>query len=184
MGGAPSLSQQGFTTRPATKDDLDDLTRIHIEGFTEEPQIHYRYPFRHQYPEDHWKWTRKEYENYLEQPQKYVVYVAEALRYVHGSIAVNPIGHAVWNVAVLTEAAKGGKLNVSSILQPLASLICPYQILPNWKEGMRTKNDAMHSSAELANASKHTLQNGARSKSICLPLWFIRTSDCAELAQS
>ena len=110
MGGGSSLSQRSFTLRGATKDDLDDITRIHIEGFTEEPQVHYCYPLRHQYPEDHWKWTRKEYENYLEQPQKYVVHVLEALSEADGSIVVKPVGHAVWNVAVLTEAIGMGTL--------------------------------------------------------------------------
>ncbi|KAJ8061979.1 hypothetical protein OCU04_009762 [Sclerotinia nivalis] len=31
MGGSPGLLG-GFTLRLATKDDLDDITRIHIEG--------------------------------------------------------------------------------------------------------------------------------------------------------
>lgn len=110
MGGGQNLSPRGFTLRAATKDDLDDVTRIHIEGFTEEPQVHYCYPFRHQYPEDYWKWTRKEYENYLEQPQKYVVHVLEASSEVDGGIVAKPVGHAVWNVAVLTEAKEIGTL--------------------------------------------------------------------------
>ena len=104
MGGGSSLSKSGFSLRIATNDDLDDIARIHIEGFTEEPQVHYCYPYRHQYPEDHWRWTRKEYENYLKQPQKYVVYVLEAPGEDDGSAVVKPVGHAVWNLAVLTEA--------------------------------------------------------------------------------
>ncbi|KAF8852528.1 hypothetical protein BDZ45DRAFT_678317 [Acephala macrosclerotiorum] len=103
MGSGPRLAQRDFTLRTATKEDLDNITRIHIEGFTEEPQVHYCYPLRHRYPEDHWKWIRKEYENYLEQPQKYAVHVLETPSEVDGSI-VKPVGHAVWNVAVLTAA--------------------------------------------------------------------------------
>lgn len=123
MGGGSRLPPQGLIMRLATKDDLDDIARIHIEGFTEEPQVHYCYPFRHQHPENHWKWTRKEYKNFMEQPHKYQVHVAEASNDNNGSIAVKTIGHAVWNVAVLTEAVGEGKFNVPSILQPFASLI-------------------------------------------------------------
>ncbi|EHK99902.1 Acyl-CoA N-acyltransferases (Nat) [Glarea lozoyensis ATCC 20868] len=103
MGGG-SISPRGFTLRTASKEDLDAITRIHIEGFTEEPQVHYCYPYRHEFPEDHWKWTRKEYENYLAQPEKYVVYLLEDAVEVDGNTVCTPVGHAVWNLAVLTPA--------------------------------------------------------------------------------
>ncbi|KAJ5611891.1 Acyl-CoA N-acyltransferases (Nat) [Penicillium herquei] len=104
MGGSQSTPSGSlpYKTRVATKSDLDEITRIHIEGFTEEPQVHYCYPLRHQFPEDHWKWTRKEYENYLLQPEKFVVYVLEAPCESKGGVVYKPIGHAVWNMAVLT----------------------------------------------------------------------------------
>lgn len=110
MGGGLVHQQSAFTLRVATKDDLDELTRIHIEGFTEEPQVHYCYPSRFEYPEDHWKWTRGEYENFLNQPQKFVVYVLEAPSESDGSTAIVPVGHAVWNLAVLTKATGMGKI--------------------------------------------------------------------------
>jgi len=111
MGGGSTFIQRAFTIRPATKNDLDDITRIHIEGFTEEPQVHYCYPLRHQYPEDHWKWTRKEYEDFLEQPHKFVVHVLEAPSESDGSVLLKPVGHAVWNIAVLTKAIGTSILN-------------------------------------------------------------------------
>ncbi|KAH6722679.1 hypothetical protein BKA61DRAFT_651148 [Leptodontidium sp. MPI-SDFR-AT-0119] len=101
MGGGSCF---GFTLRPATKDDLDEITRVHIAGFTEEPQVNYCYPFRHQYPQDHWKWTRHEYEQYLEQPKKYLVYVLDAPVENDGYVVVKPVALAVWNLAVLTAA--------------------------------------------------------------------------------
>jgi hypothetical protein len=39
-----------------------------------------------------------------------VVHVLEALSEADGSIVVKPVGHAVWNVAVLTEAIGMGTL--------------------------------------------------------------------------
>ncbi|CAG8979762.1 hypothetical protein HYALB_00012399 [Hymenoscyphus albidus] len=94
-----------FTLRTASNDDLDDITRFHIEGFTEEPQVHYCYPFRQEYPEDHWKWIRKEYESYLEQPLKYVVHVLEGQNKIDGHVVSKTVvGLAVRNIAVLTKA--------------------------------------------------------------------------------
>lgn len=112
MAGGASIKHRGFTLRPTTRNDLDDITRIHIEGFTKEPQVLYCYPFRFQYPEDHWKWTRKEYENYLEQPDKYVIHVIETtLETGDGSVVIKPVGLAVWNVSVLTKATGTGTYN-------------------------------------------------------------------------
>ncbi|KAI4598073.1 hypothetical protein KJ359_003882 [Pestalotiopsis sp. 9143b] len=90
MGGGPIIPTSSFTLRVATKKDLDDITRIHIEGFTEEPQVHYCFPLREKFPEEHWKWTRKEYENYLEQPDKYVVYVLESPVESDGTVVREP----------------------------------------------------------------------------------------------
>lgn len=110
MGGGSALLQHSFTLRATTKNDPDDITQIHVEGFTEEPQVHYCYPLWDQRPEDHWKWSRREYNNYLEQSQKFIVYVLEAPSESDGSVVTKPIGRAVWNVAVMTEAIRMGTL--------------------------------------------------------------------------
>ncbi|GJC77406.1 acetyltransferase [Colletotrichum liriopes] len=104
MGGGSTFPQHGFTLREAKESDLDDMTRIHIEGFTEEPQVHYCFPLRKQYPTDHWRWTRKEYQNYLEQPEKYLVHLLEATTESNDKVVTRPTGLAVWNLAVLTKA--------------------------------------------------------------------------------
>ena len=108
--GESNLLLNHFTLRTATKDDLDDITRIHVDGFTEEPATHYCCPFRDQYPEDYWKWTRKEYVDYLEQPEKYLVHVIEAPSASDGKVAAKPAGLAVWNLAVLIKANDPGAL--------------------------------------------------------------------------
>jgi GNAT superfamily N-acetyltransferase len=99
-----AILPQGFTLRVATKNDLDAITRIHIKGFTEEPYIHYCFPLRDEYPKDYWKWTRKEYQNYLEQPQKFLVHVLDAPCESDGEATIETIGLAIWNLAVLKEA--------------------------------------------------------------------------------
>jgi len=106
----PSPQTTGFAIRVATEADLADITRVHIEGFTEEPQVHQCYPKRHQYPEDHWEWMKGEYFDYLEQPEKYLVHVLVSLSSGTGAGANpepardRPVGVAVWNLAVLSEA--------------------------------------------------------------------------------
>ncbi|KAM7183033.1 acyl-CoA N-acyltransferase [Rhypophila sp. PSN 637] len=106
MTGQNLPSASGFTLRDATEKDLDDITRVHVEGFTEEPQVLYCYPWRHKYPEDHWNWTQREYAEYLKQPSKYVVHVIEASvpDQASGLDVAKPVGIAVWNIAVLTKS--------------------------------------------------------------------------------
>jgi hypothetical protein len=54
-----------LTIRPAKSSDVDALTQIGIAAFPLEPQWPYRYPYRHQYPEDHIKYTRNRYTEWL-----------------------------------------------------------------------------------------------------------------------
>ncbi len=58
--------------RPAT---LDTVAQ---QGFPDDPEFDYRFPFRHEFPEDNRKWIRKEYQEYLEQPEKYAVVIVTA----------------------------------------------------------------------------------------------------------
>ncbi|KAM7186442.1 hypothetical protein V8F33_011835 [Rhypophila sp. PSN 637] len=106
MAGGPNLPHaSAFTLRGATEKDLDDITRVHVEGFTEEPQVIYCYSYRHEYPDDYWSWTKREYAEYLQQPSKYVVHVIEASvpDEVAGLVVAKPVGVALWNIAVLTQ---------------------------------------------------------------------------------
>ena len=108
MQGEPTLLQKGFTLRDATKADLDDMTEIHIQGFTEEPQVHYCYPRRKRFPYDYDEWTRTGYYRYLQQPNKFQVHVLEAPIESKGKIVVVPVALAVWNTAVLEQAIEPG----------------------------------------------------------------------------
>jgi hypothetical protein len=98
----PPPSTQDYALRNADKADLDDITRIHIDGFVAEPMDNYCYPRRFRYPEDHFKWMKKEYEYYLDNPQKYLVHVAEAP--AEAGSAPKPMALAVWNISVLAQA--------------------------------------------------------------------------------
>lgn len=108
-------SEKRFTLRTATADDLDDLTAIHRDGFSEEPQVHYCFPSRDEYPEHYWNWTKREYDGYLKQPEKYVVHIIEMSSKVGGKVVKKPAGLAVWNVAVLAEATDAGMIIPSQV---------------------------------------------------------------------
>lgn len=94
----------GLVLRPATKDDLDDVFEIVRTGFPDGPEVDPRFPYRKQYPEDYEKWTRVEYEHYLEQDKKFVFHVIEAPTGTADKVTRKTIALAVWDVAVLTKA--------------------------------------------------------------------------------
>ncbi|KAF2746991.1 acyl-CoA N-acyltransferase [Sporormia fimetaria CBS 119925] len=97
--------------RPATKDDLDDLTEVARAGFPDDPEFDYRFPYRHEYPGDNYKWIRKEYEEYLDQPEKYAVLVVTAPTLVDSGHCDRVIALAVWDISICTPH-RGGDLGI------------------------------------------------------------------------
>jgi GNAT superfamily N-acetyltransferase len=59
-------SNMNITIRPAGKDDLDDIVQIVVKAFPHDDQFAYRYPYRKQRPEDHLKYSKMFYAEYLE----------------------------------------------------------------------------------------------------------------------
>lgn len=112
----------------ATINDLDDLTRIAQAGFPDDPEFDYRFPYRKQFPEDNWEWTKQEYKEYLKQPDKYAVLLAtiplieEEDKKEHKLERSRPIpvALAVWDVQVNTASSGGG---LSSFPAPCCSLL-------------------------------------------------------------
>ncbi len=123
--------------RRATKADLDDITRVAQAGFPDDPEFNYRFPYRHKFPEDNWKWTRREYAEYLEQPQKFAVLVVTAPVVEDGRTRDRPIALAVWDMAVLKESTSGGihgahartPISPANLLQMVASTSVATQTL-------------------------------------------------------
>lgn len=112
----PHRLHDGPTLRLATKDDLDGIMRIVRAGFPDDPEVDYRFPARGTYPEDYLKWTRLEYEHYIEQPDKFVVHLAEIPDHSGSEVVMEPVALAVWDTAVLTKA------NGTGLLAPLHRL--------------------------------------------------------------
>ena len=62
---SPRPSRMDISIRPVEADDLDAIVDIVIKVFPYDEQFAYRYPYREQYPEDHYKYTRMYYAQYL-----------------------------------------------------------------------------------------------------------------------
>lgn len=54
-----------ISIRPVTADDLDAVVNIVIKAFPYDEQFAYRYPYREKYPEEHYKYTKMYYAEYL-----------------------------------------------------------------------------------------------------------------------
>lgn len=114
MGGGPinraskALSGEPLILRRATKDDLDDITWIVRDGSPDDPGTDYRFPYRDKYPADFWKWTRVEYEEYFDRPDKLVVLVVTAPILDDGQTIHQPVSVGVWDVAVTSDFIPGG----------------------------------------------------------------------------
>lgn len=112
MGGG-SVEGQGqgpLVLRAATKADLDAITRIIVAGFPDDPGCDYKFPYRHQYPDDFWYWTRLEYEEYLDQPAKFasLVVTAPVTQDDGDEVSHVPIAVGIWDIAPETKSIGGG----------------------------------------------------------------------------
>ncbi|KAL8834336.1 MAG: hypothetical protein Q9170_003790 [Blastenia crenularia] len=111
-GLAPEAPQTGnevgeLSLRTATEADLDELTQVAQAGFPDDPEWNYRFPNRRKYPEDNWKCIRREYEEYLAQPEKYVVLVVTAPVKSSERLISKVIALAVWDISILTKQTGG-----------------------------------------------------------------------------
>ena len=62
---ASSTMATNWTIRRAVAADVDALTWIAIHAFPHDPQWIYRYPHAQEYPEDHQKYTKLRYREWL-----------------------------------------------------------------------------------------------------------------------
>jgi hypothetical protein len=100
--------------RQATKSDLDDITKLAQVGFSgDDPELDYRFPYRMKYPEDNWKWTKRQYEEYLDQPEKFTVLVVTVPVACGGHLSEKVISLAVWDMSVLEKPNGGGTFSIT-----------------------------------------------------------------------
>ena len=85
--------------RPAVSSDLDSLTSIAIAAFPFDPQWPYRYPNAEKAPEEHWRYVRLTFEEYMERVKAGVntIMVVEASEKRVGAITADVIALSVWD---------------------------------------------------------------------------------------
>ena len=76
--------------------DLDAITNVTLAGFPSDPQWYYRFPYRKEYPEDHYKYSKERLGAYFSQVQfgRLTYHVAEAEE-VNGKKVV---AYAIWQM--------------------------------------------------------------------------------------
>ncbi|KAI2602325.1 acyl-CoA N-acyltransferase [Hypoxylon sp. NC1633] len=109
MGDHPTDPR--LTLRTATLDDLEDIATVALEGFPDDPEFDYRFPYRFERPDDNRRWIVQEYREYLEQPDKYAVIVVTASDNDDKAVALS-----VWDISV-SKSHQGSDLGVPDDLQ-------------------------------------------------------------------
>lgn len=73
------MANDTISIRSATASDLDTVTAIGLAALPEDPVWPYRYPFATQFPEDHHKYSKIRYSEYLANMEvgAYAVVLAE-----------------------------------------------------------------------------------------------------------
>ncbi|KAF1986480.1 acyl-CoA N-acyltransferase [Aulographum hederae CBS 113979] len=86
------------TVRKASVEDLDAILDIGLAALPHDPQWHYRFPYRHEFPEDTRDFTRARYKEFLEDGEKqWCVMVAESADAQHPRGA-KPVAFAIWEI--------------------------------------------------------------------------------------
>lgn len=118
--------------RPANESDLDAIAWIAVDALPADPVCPYRFPYRNQYPEDHAKFTRIRYGDYMAEGDS-VVMVYECPSIEDISI-VKPVAFSIWQLpppqrpkASVVESAvsRGESLSNLSEKEEASSLIDP-----------------------------------------------------------
>jgi len=101
---APTLGKESrrIFVRQASVDDLDALLEIGLAAMPQDPQWDYRFPYRHQFPNDTRLHTRERYREFLENRSgNWFVSLAE--HYSNSPYAKPvPVAFAIWNVSNVT----------------------------------------------------------------------------------
>ncbi|KAK3316730.1 hypothetical protein B0H66DRAFT_605005 [Apodospora peruviana] len=117
MAGEPSIRTSSTihtrAMRLATEANLDAITRVVCVGVADDRGYDYIFPHHHEFPDNHWKWTRGLYKEYLDLPEKFALLVVAAT----GNGFVNePVAVGAWDLALETEPAGAINPPLSSTL--------------------------------------------------------------------
>lgn len=86
--------------------DVEAVTNVIINTMPLDPQWDYRFPYRHQYPEDHYKYTKMLFEYFLDPAfDDWLVMVVEDCLQPGGPTQV--VSFSVWNVSYINKRRYG-----------------------------------------------------------------------------
>ncbi|KAF4463011.1 gnat family [Fusarium albosuccineum] len=99
-----------LNARLATKADLEHITGVVWDSYLDDPGCPYKFPGREEYPKDFLKWTKLEYKEYLNQPDKFFTGVVTAPMISDDDKPVEQlISISVWDDAPQTKAIGGDR---------------------------------------------------------------------------
>ena len=106
--------------RPAQESDLDCMTDICTEAFPLDPQWNYRFPYRLQFPKDHYEYTRMYYADALADSTSHKVMVAK-MEDLPGSVKSRVIALSLWRMPGVADLPNPQKCPCTNTLSS-----CPY----------------------------------------------------------
>ncbi len=152
----PSSLPPKWTIRSASLVDLDSMVEIGLAAMPLDPQWHYRFPYRHEYPEETRKFTRLRYKTFLEnENSQWQVMLAEALD-VERLNRSKPVAFAIWETL---NSVQGGNREAQSEVPNQAAALWPKGNVREHAYGSRRDGDAkrIHAWSETMSKSKKSL---------------------------
>lgn len=87
--------------REATITDLDAITEIALAAFPLDPQWHYRFPRRHEFPEDTENYTKIGYKTFFDAPKETSYVILATIPSLEDPTVTKPVAMAIWEMTNL-----------------------------------------------------------------------------------
>ena len=96
-----------YSIRATTLDDLNGIVDVVLVAMPHDPQWDYRFLHKHEFPEDHYKYTRLLFEQFISPANDdWYVMLAESSTF-DTSGPGKIVAFAVWDVSYVNQAKKG-----------------------------------------------------------------------------
>lgn len=93
--------------REATIADLDSITEIALAAFLLDSQWHYRFPHRHEFPEDTKNYTKIGYKAFFDAPKETSYVIVATVPSLEDPTVTKPVAMAVWEMVNLKKSETG-----------------------------------------------------------------------------
>ncbi len=97
-----------YLIRAAKLDDVDGIVEVVLAAMPHDPQWNYRFVHRSEFPNDHVKFTRLLYEQFITPANDdWLVMLAETRGIGEPGVSKKIVAFAVWDVSFINKASKG-----------------------------------------------------------------------------